>query len=179
MSFANPAADAAAHAPAYVAELLAVLGDRPPTEVLRELPAALDELVAGLDDGLLRRPEAAGKWSVVEVVAHLADTELIYRYRMRRIVATPGGPIEAYDQDAWAGALRYRDADLNASLALIAALRQANLDWLAGLGDEELDRFGMHAERGAESVRFLTRLIAAHDLVHRAQIARIRRALGV
>jgi len=58
------------------------------------------------------------------------------------------------------------------------ALRTANLRWLRSLDDERLDRAGMHAERGPESVRRVVTLLAAHDLVHLAQIARIRRAIG-
>ena len=77
MSFANPAGDAAAAAPAYVRALLAFLGDRDPLEVAAELLPWLERRTAGLDDAALRRPEAPGKWSAIEVVQHLADSELV------------------------------------------------------------------------------------------------------
>lgn len=162
----------------YVASLLAVLGDRDPWQVQEAQPARLAEAVAGLDDAALRTPEAPGKWSVVEVVQHLADTELVHGYRMRKIVADPGCAVEGYDQDAWSRELGYRDVDLAVALDQHRALRAANLRWLRSLDDERLDRAGMHAERGPESVRRIVSLLAAHDLVHLAQIARIRRAIG-
>lgn len=162
---------------AYVSRLLALLGERDPLEVQEELVDWLREAVAGLEDPVLRRPEGPGKWSILEVVRHLADTELVYRYRMRMIVAEPGSPIPAYDQDRWAGGLRYNEADLEGALRELAALRRANLDWLRGLSDEELDREGVHEERGPESVRRIVALLAAHDLVHRGQIERIKAAV--
>lgn len=178
MSFANPADVAATSADAYTRSLLAVLADRDPLAVQAEQSDRLAAAVAGLDDAALRQPEAAGKWSVAEVVAHLADSELVTRYRMRRTAAQPGLPIEAYDQDAWARELRYRDEDVAACLATHRLLRAENLRWLRRLPAEALERAGIHAERGRESVSHVIRLVAGHDLVHLAQISRIRAAIG-
>jgi uncharacterized damage-inducible protein DinB len=178
MSFANPAATAVADGNTYSAALLALLGDRDPWQVMGELDSALPALVVDLTPVELHQPEAPGKWSALEVVAHLADTELVYRYRLRRIVAQPGTAISGYDQDAWARGLRYSEVDRDETLALIRALRTASLRWLRGLSSSELDRVGVHSERGEESVRHTVSLIAAHDLVHRAQLARIRRTIG-
>jgi uncharacterized damage-inducible protein DinB len=125
----------------------------------------------------LRQPEAPGKWSILEVVGHLADTEVVYRYRMRMSVAQPGSAIPDYDQDRWAKQLRYNEAGLEDGLREIEALRSANLAWLERLSDEEMDRAGLHEERGEESVRRIVKLLAAHDLVHRNQIRRIKSAL--
>lgn len=177
-SFSNPATDAASGAGDYTRRLLALLGDRDPIEVQRELLPWLRAAVGGLDEGTLRRPEARGKWSVLAVVRHLADSELVYRYRMRLIVAQPGVEIPAYDQDAWADGLRYDEDSMEAALEELETLRKADLAWLARLDDEELERSGLHAERGPESVRHVVRLLAAHDLVHRRQIERIKAALA-
>ncbi|HEX2187614.1 MAG TPA: DinB family protein [Longimicrobiaceae bacterium] len=174
----NPFSSARDAAAEYVAELLGILGARDPWEVWEAQPARLAAAVAGLDDAALRVPEAPGKWSVVEVVKHLADTELVYGYRLRRIVAEPGCAVEGYDQDAWARSLGYHDAELPAALEQHRALRTANLRWLRTLDDEQLDRAGVHSERGPESVRQGVRLVAAHDLLHLRQIERIRRAIG-
>ena len=73
--------------------------------------------------------------------------------------------------------LRYAEAPLDDTLAELRALRGRNLRLFRALGEEELDRYGIHAERGRESVRHIRALIAAHDLVHRNQIERIKRAL--
>lgn len=176
--FTNPSSGATEDAERYIRELLALLGDRDPFEVQRELVHRLRELVNGLDDSTLRRREAPGKWSILEVIGHLADTELVYRYRMRMSVAQPGSPIPAYDQDRWAAALHYNEADLEDALGEIEAARAANLAWVDGLSEEEMDRAGVHEERGTESVRQIVKLLAAHDLVHRNQIERIALAIG-
>jgi len=178
MSFTNPAGQAKAAASQYVRSLLELLGDRDPLQVQGELAAAVEALVAGLDDASMRRPEASGKWSIIEVVQHLADTEIVYGYRVRKTLAHPGAAISGYDQDAWARSLRYRDASLEQALAQLRALRASNISLMRSLSDEEWDRAGLHAERGPESVRQIAKLIAGHDLVHRAQIARIRAALN-
>lgn len=177
MNFSNPATDAAESADRYTQQLLNLLGEREPLEVQAELVDRLLEAVEGMDEESLRRREAPGKWSVMEVIRHLADTELVYRYRMRMSVAQPGQPIAAYDQDMWARELRYNDESVAEALAEIRALRSANLGWLQRLTAEELSRAGIHAERGKESVEHIVRLLAAHDLVHRAQIERIKAAV--
>lgn len=177
MDFSNPAPGAAQSAGAYTQQLLDLLGDRDPFEVQRELIGWLRGAVAGMDEESLRRREAPGKWSTLEVIRHLADTELVYRYRMRMSVAQPGEPIAGYDQDRWAIGLRYNDGALDDALAELQALRSANLAWLRGLTEEERSRAGIHAERGTESVEHIVKLLAAHDLVHRAQIQRIKAAV--
>jgi hypothetical protein len=73
---------------------------------------------------------------------------------------------------------RYRDADLDAAFAQIRVLREANLRLLRSLTAEQFDRVGRHTERGNESVRRTAELAAAHDLVHLAQIERIKKAIS-
>lgn len=177
MEFSNPPGTTGEDAERYVDDLLELLGDRDPLEVQAGLVEALRDATAALSDHELRRPEAPGGWSVMDVVRHLVDTELVYRYRMRMTVAQPGSPIPSYDQDRWAEALRYRSDDLESALAELKCLRRANLAWLRGLSEEELARQGLHEERGPESVSRIVELLAAHDLVHRRQIDRIKEAV--
>ena len=172
-TFANPASGAQSTAAEYTRRLLELLGDRDPIEVQSGRVAAVEGAVTGLSDSSLRTPEAPGKWSVMEVVQHLADTELVYGYRMRMILAHPSPAIQGYDQDAWASELRYNDVPLTEALGQMRVLRGANLRLIKGLTEDQLDRYGMHSERGRESIAHIVRLIAAHDLVHRRQIARI------
>ena len=176
-SFANPAADAQAGAAAYVASLLHMLGDRDPLAVMEEQPGVIARLGAGVPEALLRRPEAPGKWSMMELLQHLADTEIVYGYRVRTTLATPGAPLQGYDQDVWARELRYRDGNFEDAMDQLRVLRRINLRLLRSLSDQELDRFGMHSERGPESVRQVIRLIGGHDLVHRRQLERIKSAV--
>jgi hypothetical protein len=87
VTFSNPAAAAAAGASAYVKALLEVLGDRRPLEVLPELVPWIEARVRAVSPEALRRPEAPGKWSVTEVVQHLADSELVLGFRTRMILS--------------------------------------------------------------------------------------------
>lgn len=175
--FTNSARSAKGSAAAYTAAVLDLLGDADPMAVMDELPDALDALIAGVSDEALRTPEEPGKWSVLQVLWHLADSELVYRYRLRHIVAEEG-PIVGYDQDAWADRLRYADGDLEEALTLIRVLRPSTMRWIRGLRPEELERTGVHSERGPESVGHVIRLLAGHDLVHRNQIRRILAAVA-
>src|SRR5581483_3644869 len=162
----------------YVRNLLALLGDRDPLTVLAEMPDAIEAASRGMDPERLRRPEKPGKWSVLEVVAHLADSEIALGWRFRHMLGDRDPQIAGYDQDAWAQRFRYADADLETSLALFRAVRTSNLRILRAATPEDLARVGVHAERGPESVGQLLKLVAAHDLVHRRQIARIQAAVA-
>jgi hypothetical protein len=173
VTFSNPAGTAAAAAPTYVRALLDMLGRRDPAQVLGELLPWLGERIGGLDDSILRRPEAPGKWSVIEVIQHLADSDLVFSYRLKMILTEDEPPLQGYDQDRWAGELHYRDTPLDLALDQLRGLRNANLHVLGHLSPSQLDRVGLHSERGPESVGFLVQLMGGHDLVHRRQIDRI------
>jgi DinB superfamily len=173
VTFSNPAANAAASAGTYVQALLEVLGERRPLEVLSELIPWLDRRLREVTDDALRRPEAPGKWSVVEVIQHLGDSDLVFGFRARMILAEDRPPLQGYDQDRWASVFRYRDASRESALAQLGAYRAANLAVLRRLSPAELERTGMHSERGEESLGHLMKLMAAHDLVHRRQIERV------
>lgn len=162
----------------YAAALIERLGDRDPVAYLEELPGAVRAVVSGLSEEVLLTPEAPGKWSVKDVVVHLLDSEVVYGYRMRFIVAQPENVIAGYDQEQWLRGLRYRDAYLDPALDALTALRHWNLTWIRSLSAEEKARWGTHSERGRESVDHIIKLLAAHDLAHRTQIHRILGAVG-
>src|SRR5688500_14371555 len=168
-TFANPPRYAAETARAYVAALFEILGDRDPIETLASTPAALRDATAGLSDAAAKIPEAEGKWSVQQVIRHLADSELVYGYRVRLIVAAEQPAIPGYDQDEWARRLGYHDGTLAEAIDDVSAMRAMNLRWLRARPDEELARMGMHSERGEESVAHNMKLLAGHDLVHLRQ----------
>ena len=175
--YTNPSGSDEAATRAYVQSLLELLGDRDPLDVMAETPSALDDLSRPLDDARLRRPESAGKWSVLEVLAHLADSEVVWSYRLRMVLAQERPPITGYDQDAWARRLGYGEADRDECLERFRLLREGNLRLLRRCSADDLQRVGVHQERGAESLAHLVKLYAAHDLVHRRQIERIVRAV--
>jgi hypothetical protein len=162
---------------AYTDALLELLGDRDPFEVQEGLLPGLRASLEGIDPADLRRPEAPGKWSVLDVVCHLADSELIYGYRLRMIVAEDEPALVGYDQDRWAERLHHDVRDLDLELERLESLRRSNLGFLRSLKDAEWDRVGRHSERGDESVRRVFEMLAAHDLVHLRQIERIKKSL--
>ena len=99
--FSNPVGTAGAAAAAYIAALLQLLGDQNPLAVQGELLGEVRRLVGGLSGKDLLEPEAPGKWSILEVVSHLVDQELVNSYRLRAIVAEDEPVIQGYDQDRW------------------------------------------------------------------------------
>jgi hypothetical protein len=175
--FTNPASRSAEHAKAYTGAVLDLLGDRKPMDVLQTTPPALRQLLAGMSDRQIAKPEATGKWSVRHVVQHLADSELVWGYRLRMVLAEDRPRLTGYDQDLWAERLRYDEADAERAADDFDVLRRSNLRLLAGAPRDAFKRVGVHAERGEESVEHMIRLYAGHDLVHLAQLDRIRQAV--
>jgi len=162
----------------YITGLLETLGSREPLQVLAETPDALRRGIAGLSEQQLSKAEAPGKWSARQMLAHLGDSELVGAFRFRMILAHDRPVLPGYDQDAWAGHLGYDQADVATVLNTFTALRGANLRLLERTTPEEQQRIGLHSERGPESLGFLMKLYAGHDLVHLRQLARIRAAAG-
>ena len=173
MTFSNPAGNAARAATSYVRALLDLLGNRDPVTVMAELIPWLDDRIREVPENAMRQPEARGKWSVIQVIQHLADSELVMGYRIRMILTQDRPPLPGYDQDQWAGEFQYEQIPLALALGQLRGLRAANHHLWTRLTPEQLDRVGLHAERGPESVGHLLRLLGGHDLVHRRQIDRI------
>jgi uncharacterized damage-inducible protein DinB len=175
--FTNPADGAKEGADAYIAAVLELVGDQDPMAVLEATAADLRHTVDGLTLREVRTPESQGKWSVAHVLQHMADSEVVWGWRLRRVLAEDRPALTGYDQDAWARRLHYEDADPDAALAAFGALRRIHLDLLRAATPDELARCGIHVERGQESVAHMIRLYAGHDLVHRRQLRRIRGVL--
>jgi uncharacterized damage-inducible protein DinB len=176
--FTNNLDSAGEEAAEYTQAVVAMLGERDPIMVLEAMPDEIEAAAAGLTDEELRRPEAPGKWSIIHVMRHMADSELVWANRLRFIVGHDKPEIIGYDQDAWSEKLHYEGAKLLDTLTLFSVLRASNLNLLHSLGADERARVGVHSERGEESIEHLIRLYAGHDIVHLAQIARIRKGLA-
>jgi DinB superfamily len=157
----------------YIERMLAYAGSQDPFQVQAATPKKIARLLQGAAGSKLRKRPAPGKWSVGEILAHLADTELVIGYRVRAILGAPGTPIQGYDQDAWAAAMRYEKRDPRESLGYFSAFRKANLALLKMLTPEQWGHHGMHSERGKETVAHIARMVAGHDINHLGQIERI------
>lgn len=157
----------------YRERMFGFVGDRDPLEVQRETADAIGRLIAGRSDAVLRKNPAPGKWSVAQILSHLADAEIVGGFRLRAALAEPRSALAAYDQDLWAQSMRYDEIPAAASLERFAQLRAWNMALYASLREDEWERFAIHAERGRESVRDHARLYAGHDLNHMTQVRRI------
>jgi uncharacterized damage-inducible protein DinB len=163
---------------AYIEKIDRYRGTSDPIRVMRAAPAGLARAVRGLSRAQLRKRPSPGKWSIEEILGHLVDTEVVYGYRYRMALAQPGMPIQAYDQAQWARVYAGRRAEPALLLEQIAVLRAINLDLVTRVPRAWWSRYGIHSERGRESVRRTLELIAGHDRNHLDQIIAIRTAFG-
>ncbi len=154
----------------YRQRILANLEGQEPVKVQAATAGRLGRAMRGASPQRLARRPAPGKWSVNEIVAHLSESEVVIGYRIRAIAGAPGTPIQPFDQDAWAAAGNYAARDAKKSLALFRAVRESNLEWLRRLRPEQWKHYGMHAERGEESIETIVSMMAGHDLNHLKQV---------
>ena len=157
----------------YTKRMIGMLNGQNPLKIQAATPNKLGRLIARASGAKLRKKPAPGKWSVAEIITHLADCEIVTAWRVRQILAAPGTPIHAFDQDSWAAALHYDKRDARKSLAQFRATREGNLALLKSLTPEQWKQHGMHAERGAETIEHLVGMMAGHDLNHLGQVERL------
>ncbi|HWS16988.1 MAG TPA: DinB family protein [Candidatus Elarobacter sp.] len=157
----------------YTNRLLSYGEGKDPLRLQQAAPGKLAALLKGkTGKQLMRRPES-DKWSVTEILAHLADAELAIAWRLRQVLTNNAIPIQAYDQDLWANAFNYSRRDPRQSLANFRVLREANVALLKSVPRKLWDNYGVHAERGNESVKHVVKMVAGHDLNHLQQVTKI------
>jgi hypothetical protein len=176
--FSNRSVDPPQERAKYADAILDLLADRDALAVLKDTPTALGPAIDGLSREQIHKAEAPGKWSIAQVLQHLADSDLVWGWRLRLILAHDRPTITGYDQDLWADRLHYADADAVDALETFGVLRRGNLKLIERATPDDLNRVGVHSERGEESVKHLIRLYAGHDLLHLKQIDRIRQAVS-
>jgi hypothetical protein len=157
----------------YTQRLLSYGEGKEPLRLQQAAPKKLALLLKGKTGKQLMRRPAPDKWSIAEIVAHLADAELAISWRIRQILSNNAVPIQAYDQDVWAKIFDYARRDPRLSLANFRTLREANVTLLKSVPRKLWDNYGVHEERGNESVSHVVRMVAGHDLNHLQQIQRI------
>jgi hypothetical protein len=154
----------------YTERILANVRETDPWDVLASTASRLRQLVDGRTQAELARKPAPDRWSVREILAHLADSEVVSGWRLRSILASNGTTLQPFDQNRWAAVFKYGETPESESLDLFEASRRGNLRLLRSVGSALQENFGMHEERGRESVAHLIRLNAGHDLNHLRQI---------
>jgi uncharacterized damage-inducible protein DinB len=135
---------------------------------IRETAARLEKAVQTRDAEALTRTPAPGKWSVRDILAHLADCEVVFAFRLRQALAEEYHVIQPFDQDRWAATYAHYDA--RAALAVFTAVRQWNLALITGLKPEALTKLLTHPERGEMTFQVVVETMAGHDLNHLGQV---------
>jgi uncharacterized damage-inducible protein DinB len=157
----------------YISRITAFVGDADPLVLLDAAPGRLLTLVESASPQALVWTPAAGRWSVTQIAAHLADAEIVGAWRFRTVLAEDGVPLQAYDQNAWESAFRYEQVAVADAVALFGVLRRATVGLLRRVEPARHQHAGLHAERGRESIPHLMRMYAGHDLNHLTQIERL------
>jgi len=117
---------------------------------------------------------APGKWSIRQIVAHLADGELVGAHRMRQVVAEENPTLIAFDQDAWTRNLDYSRRKPKQSLETFRRIRAENYELLKELPESAFERTGNHSENGPMTLRRLLEGYAQHAESHARQMVEIR-----
>jgi DinB superfamily len=157
----------------YTQRILSNSQGQDPIKIQSTPNKKLARFINGVPTAKLRKRPAPDKWSVAEILAHLADVEIVIGWRMRSILGAPGTPVQAYDQNAWVTTGHYDKRDPRKSIELHRVVREANLALLKSISPNQWKQYGQHAERGQESVEHIVRMVAGHDVNHIRQIERI------
>lgn len=145
-----------------------------PIESQRKAPKRFKKLLKGLSPKQIARRPGEGKWSILEIVGHMADAEFVNGTRMRFVAAHDRPAIPAYDENLFAARLGNERAKVKDLLDAFTRLRAINMALLERLPEGALDRVGIHSERGEESIRTMLTMYAGHDRIHEAQIERVK-----
>jgi len=145
------------------------LGEGDAVTIIAATPARLAALVASMTAERVEAPIAPGKWSVRQIVTHVADCEVGFGFRLRQ--ALGGVSIQPFDQDKWAES--YGRYSLAAALETFRALRAWDVALVAGLSDADKALKVTHPERGEMTLWTIVETMAGHDLNHLAQVERV------
>jgi hypothetical protein len=156
---------------AFLAEQIGLLGSRDPLDVLAETEGRLREVTANHSAETLRHRRTEGKWTPLEILAHMADMEWIFGFRARTILCDDQPRLPEIDQDAWIQRQHPNDLDPDSVVESFRALRGVNLEMWRRTTAEDRQRTGEHVGAGITiSLDTLLRVQAGHDLRHLLQL---------
>lgn len=150
------------------------LDERPLEAILGATAAEIGTLIETLGPEKAQASPAPGKWSVAEIVCHLADCEIAFAFRLRQTLAEDAHVLQPFDQDKWSAP--YKGIAAAEALAAFAALRAWNLTLLRKTLAVAKDRTVTHPERGTMTFQTIVETMAGHDLNHLVQIRKIAAA---
>ncbi|HEY4358923.1 MAG TPA: DinB family protein [Acidobacteriaceae bacterium] len=153
------------------------LGAREPVGVMAETPKKLSELLNQFPAEQLDQKPAPDKWSVREIMCHLADCEIVFAWRLRLNYEQHHPMLQPFDQDGWAKI--YKAYTFHQARLTFDATRMWNLAFIAGLSEEDRKRPARHPERGELTLWTTVETIAGHDLHHLKALAEMPKVTGV
>jgi uncharacterized damage-inducible protein DinB len=148
------------------------LGTQDPQRVIASTPQRLMELLDGLTEAQTEARPAAGKWNLREIIAHLADCEIAWSWRLRQAYGEPHAVLQSFDQDTWAPV--YAAYSLAEAIGCFKALRKWNIAFIGALTPADRAKPVTHPERGEETLWTLVEIMAGHDLHHLAALEKGR-----
>jgi methionine--tRNA ligase beta chain len=163
----------------YCTTLKNLVGDDDPLAILSETPARITSMLTGVDGTFLHHRPAPEKWSISQIVAHLADSEVVFGFRLRMVLSANGVSLQAFDPDAWASTFAYESCDVHTSAHIFSAMRMATLRMVRQSPTPRFDNTGNHEEWGSTTARDMIVLEAGHDRNHLRQIENILAAAGM
>jgi len=146
------------------------VGEQDALSLVRDTLPRIVAACGALTPSAIAAPIAPGKWSVHEIIAHLADSELAFQNRARLILFEDTPHLVPFDQDRWLNGWRREGETFAQTLERFRVLRESTIRLYANAPAEDLTRFGMHDERGQQSAGDYLILIAGHTMHHVLQI---------
>jgi uncharacterized damage-inducible protein DinB len=146
------------------------IGSNDPWPVLESTAERIRELTEALPRERITAPPLPGKWSIHQIVAHLADAEIVHQVRIRFILFEDNPPLPAWDQERWMNGWMREGETFEQSLERFRVVREATVRLLRSATEHDLRRTGVHAERGVQTAGDFIVLIAGHDINHISQI---------
>jgi DinB superfamily len=152
----------------YTERILGNVGKRDPIEILESTITRIEALGRAIRNSDSK--SHSGRWSPRQLLTHFAEGEIVWAYRLRMIRSANGASIQGYDQDVWMGNAGYLHHDAGLALEVFKSVRTANLAFIRSLKPEEWQFYGMHSERGKETIERMVNMMAGHDLNHLRQL---------
>jgi hypothetical protein len=147
------------------------LDGRPVEEILHDTMNKIPSFLAQIGVERSQRPPAPGKWSPAEIIAHLADCEIVFAFRLRQTLAEDSHTIQPFDQEKWA--VTYGGITAGQALGVFTSVRRWNIRLIKDALPAAANRPVTHPERGAMTFQTIVETMAGHDLNHIAQLQRI------
>ncbi|HEY4612610.1 MAG TPA: DinB family protein [Bacteroidota bacterium] len=154
----------------YIARITGYVVGKDHLKVLQVTSKKLAGLVKKATKKKLTQRPAPDKWSIAEILAHLAESEIVFAFRLRLVLGASGAQIQAFDQNVWQDNAGYLNKDAQEALRLFESIRASNIALLKSLSKAQWENYGMHQERGKETVSRIVEMFAGHDINHTLQV---------